>query len=96
MYDDFFSAMKKEIAASTGDYDLFSPRLIDSSTYMQEGYFVNLLTAPNIDLKKPWYNQQGIEEMAISYMDGRYDNISALGRSTACEQKQRRSAGSYF
>ncbi|MCL1858880.1 MAG: hypothetical protein FWF92_06565 [Oscillospiraceae bacterium] len=65
MYDNFFSTMQKEIKAGTGAYDLFSPRVIDSSKYMQEGYFINLLTAPNIDLTKPWYNQQGIEEMTI-------------------------------
>ena len=65
MYDNFFSTMQKEIKAGTGDYDLFSPRIIDSSKYMQEGYFVNLKTAPNIDLTKPWYNSQGIDEMEI-------------------------------
>jgi len=66
MYDNFFKAMQKEIKAGTGDYDLFSPRIIDSSKYMQEGYFVNLQTAPYIDLTKPWYNQNGIEEMTIN------------------------------
>ena len=32
---------------------------------MQDGFFVNLLTAPNLDLTKPWYNRQGIDEMTI-------------------------------
>jgi hypothetical protein len=66
LYDsNFGSALKKEIGAGTSEYDLVSPRLIDSASYIQSGYFLNLFKAPNLDLTKPWYNQQGIKEMSI-------------------------------
>jgi len=67
-YDDAFrSALRNEISASTNEYDLISPRVIDSAGFMQSGYFMNLFS-PEIeylDLEKPWYNQQGIKEMSI-------------------------------
>lgn len=63
--DDFGTSLKNEINSGSNEYDLISPRLIDSANYMQSGYFMNLFNAPNIDLTKPWYDRQGIEEMSI-------------------------------
>ncbi|MCL2815406.1 MAG: extracellular solute-binding protein [Oscillospiraceae bacterium] len=68
LYDgNFGSSLKKEIGAGTNEYDLISPRLIDSASYIQSGYFLNLFKAPNLDLSKPWYNRQGIAEMSIDH-----------------------------
>ena len=62
---DFGNVLRKEIGAGTNEYDLISPRLIDSASFMQSGYFLNLLNVPNLDFTKPWYNQQGVKEMTI-------------------------------
>jgi len=65
-YDgNFGSSLSKEIKAGTHEFDLISPRVIDSAGYMQQGYFMNLFKLPNIDLTKPWYDQRGIKEMSI-------------------------------
>ncbi|MCL1794148.1 MAG: hypothetical protein FWG34_09780 [Oscillospiraceae bacterium] len=68
VYNEVFgNSLKKEIGAGTHEYDLISPRLIDSANFMQSGYFMDLFKAPNIDLAKPWYSQQGIQEMSIGH-----------------------------
>jgi len=65
-YDgNFGSALSKEIKAGTHEFDLISPRVIDSASYMQQGYFMNLFNVPNVDLTKPWYDQGGVKEMSI-------------------------------
>jgi ABC-type glycerol-3-phosphate transport system substrate-binding protein len=67
-YDgNFGTSLKKEIGAATGEFDLVSPRVIDSAGYMQSGYFMNLNNVPNIDLTKPWYDQGGVKEMSIDH-----------------------------
>jgi len=67
-YDDAYrSALRNEINAGTNEYDLISPRVIDSAGSVQSGYFMNLFS-PEIeylDLEKPWYNKQGIREMSV-------------------------------
>jgi len=66
LYDaDFGSSLKKEISAGTTEYDLVSPRVIDSAGHMSAGYFKNLFDLEYIDLEKPWYDQKSVQEMSI-------------------------------
>ena len=68
IYDsEFGNAIKKDFGAGTNEYDLISPRVVDSAGYMQSGYFLNLFNpaVEYLDLSKPWYNQQAIKEMSI-------------------------------
>ena len=66
MYDgNFGTSLRNAIGAGTNDYDLISPRLVDSAGYIQDGFFLNLFTVPNIDLGKPWWDSQGVAEMSI-------------------------------
>ncbi|MCL2816551.1 MAG: hypothetical protein FWD23_18290, partial [Oscillospiraceae bacterium] len=68
LYDGTFgTSLKKEIQAGTHEYDLVSPRVIDSAGYMTSGYFMNLFDVDYLDLTKPWYDQQGIKEMSIDH-----------------------------
>jgi len=68
LYDSAFgTSLKKEIQAGTNEYDLISPRVIDSSGYMTSGYFMNLFNIEYLDLTKPWYDQQGVREMSIDH-----------------------------
>ncbi|MCL2095342.1 MAG: hypothetical protein FWH10_00390 [Oscillospiraceae bacterium] len=65
--DDFRNALRNEVRAGTNEYDLFSPRVIESAGFMQDGFFMNLFSSEieHLDLDKPWYNQQAIAEMSI-------------------------------
>lgn len=66
LYDaNFGTSLKTAITSGTNDYDLISPRLVDSAGYIQSGYFHDFYKVPNVDLTKPWYNQQGVAEMSI-------------------------------
>ncbi|MCL1859810.1 MAG: hypothetical protein FWF92_11335 [Oscillospiraceae bacterium] len=66
LYDSAFgTSLSKEIKAGTNEYDLISPRVIDSAGYMSSGYFMNLFNVDYLDLEKPWYDQGGIKEMSI-------------------------------
>lgn len=65
--DDMRNALRNEVRAGTYDYDLFSPRVIDSAGFMQDGFFMNLRSdeIEHIDFTKPWYNQLAMNEMSI-------------------------------
>ena len=68
LYDSAFgSALSKEIKAGTDEYDLISPRVIDSAGYMSSGYFLNLFNVDYVDLEKPWYDQNSVKEMSIDH-----------------------------
>ncbi|MCL2098834.1 MAG: hypothetical protein FWH24_00160 [Oscillospiraceae bacterium] len=67
-YDgDFGSTLRNAISSGTDEFDLISPRVIDSAGLMQQGYFMNLHNPDieYIDLDKPWWDQSGIREMSI-------------------------------
>lgn len=66
LYDNLFdTSVRNAIHGGTNDYDLVSPRVVSSGGYILDGLFLNLFTAPNLDLTKPWWDSQAIEEISI-------------------------------
>ena len=54
-------------AVRSGDdvYDAVCPHVIQFPPTAQSGYYVDLFTAPCLDLEKPWWNQGTIRDLSI-------------------------------
>ncbi|MCR5263172.1 MAG: extracellular solute-binding protein [Clostridiales bacterium] len=61
----FESLIKKSVKAGDGSYDIFPLYGYHGAALAPEGYFYDLKSMPYIDLSKPWWNQNFIEEMTV-------------------------------
>ena len=61
----WFQTLRNAVNTKTGDYDGANVYTSQGSPLALEGMYYNLLNFPNVDLKKPWWNQNIIEELTI-------------------------------
>lgn len=73
---DVGGTLSNEIMTNQGTYDIINFPLLQTSTLASQGLLYSLTDVENIDLSKPWWNQQINED--IAYRD---DNFFAVGNS---------------
>ena len=73
---DVGGTLSNEIMTNQGTYDIINFPLLQTSTLASQGLLYSLTDVENIDLSKPWWNQQLNEDVAYNG-----DNFFAVGNS---------------
>lgn len=63
---DYNNILKRTVNAGEDTYDIFYANLNDITGVAASGYFYNLNSLPNIDLSKPWWDQNAKKSLSIS------------------------------
>jgi len=63
---DYNNILKKVVKSGEDIYDVFYSLFNDITAVASSGYFYDLMTLPNIDLSKPWWNQNAKESLSIA------------------------------
>ncbi|MHB1152360.1 MAG: hypothetical protein ACYCWE_03660 [Eubacteriales bacterium] len=62
---DFSGTVTKMVSAGDDSYDVVSPHISEFPALAQKGPFVDLLSVPNIDLEKPWWDQGCLRDLSV-------------------------------
>lgn len=65
IHETWLQTLRNAVSAKSGDFDGANIYMSQGSPLALEGMYYNLLDFPNIDLKKPWWNQSIIDELTI-------------------------------
>lgn len=65
---DYNNILKKTIKSDDDIYDLFYANLNELTSVATSGYFYDLLKVPNLDLTKPWWDQNARKSLSIANM----------------------------
>lgn len=63
--DKVITMTQKFISAGEDAYDLVYARMIDVTGLLAGGNFIDFFTIPNIDLDKPWWDQNSVEKLSV-------------------------------
>ena len=63
---DYNNLLKRAVNAGEDTYDLFYANLNDITGVAANGYFYDLMSVPNIDLSKPWWDQNAQKSLSIA------------------------------
>lgn len=59
-------AVKKNVTSGDGLYDVVVPRIAEIPSMISNGVLLNLQNVPNLDLTKPWYDQNCVNSYTIA------------------------------
>lgn len=62
----FQNTLKKTVLSGDNAFDIALPRPVDSYNNLLDGYFMNLLEVPYLELDKPWWNQQANDVLELN------------------------------
>lgn len=65
-HTDYNNLLKRAVNAGEDIYDLFYANLNDITGVAANGYFYDLTSVPNIDLSKPWWDQNAQKSLSIA------------------------------
>lgn len=60
--------VRRAILAQSDEFDIVGQRMIAALTPISSGFYLDLHSLPNLDLSKPWYLQNSVENLTL---DGR-------------------------
>lgn len=85
-WDGFPTQVRTALLAGTGEYDLIMEENSRAFQHSLQGFFVNLIDAPHIDLDQPWWYSTMMEEGSIDnnkryYITGDMTMTTLLGAS---------------
>ena len=63
---DYNNMLRKTVNSGEDIYDIFYALFNDITAVATSGYFYDLMTLPNIDLSKPWWDQNARDSLSIS------------------------------